>query len=96
MSACSSVPCGVPPTGLSVARPDLHAQVGDADGGKGAGPRRHQAAPVPAVPQELLLEPPAGAAHPRAHRREAVQMFLLRAPLQAALPRAAAHATAYR
>ena len=44
---------------------DLHAQVGDADACAGESPERRQAAPVPALRQELLLQPPARPARPR-------------------------------
>lgn len=58
---------------------NLHAQVGDADARQGAveAAGGEQAAPVPAVPQVLLLQPPAGPAHQGAHRREALQVLLL-------------------
>lgn len=84
---------------------DLHAQVGNADAraGGGAGCRgrrgpphawlqaRGQAAPMSTVPQVVQLQPPTGAAHQGAHRRETLQVQLLRPSLQAALARPTAH-----
>ena len=75
---------------------DFYGEIGDADARAGRAPQRHEAAPVPAVSQVVLVEPPAGAAHPRPHRREALPLLLLRPPLQAAQPRPAAHATPHR
>ncbi|GIX66929.1 uncharacterized protein CEXT_721581 [Caerostris extrusa] len=68
---------------LSVA--DLHAQVCNAAPLEGGPPRRHQALPVPAVSQVVLLQPPTAATHPHPHGREALQVFLLRQEIQAAL-----------
>lgn len=58
---------------------DLHAQVGDADARQGAieAARGEQAAPVPAMPQVLLIQPPARPAHQGTHRRKALQVLLL-------------------
>ncbi|GBN41254.1 hypothetical protein AVEN_118859-1 [Araneus ventricosus] len=81
------------PCGFSFA--DLHAQVCDAAPLPGGSPRRHQALPVPAVSQVILLQPPTAAAHPHPHRREALQVFLLRQEIQATLARAAAHQAAH-
>lgn len=54
-------------------------------------PGGQQAAPMSTVPQVIQLQPPVGPAHTRAHRRKAVQVFLLRASIQTAQPRATAH-----
>ena len=83
-------------TPLPVDVSDFHAQVCDAAACPRCAPERGEATPVSAVPQVLLLQPPAGAAHTGPHRGEAVQVLLLRPALQAAQPRAAAHATAHR
>lgn len=85
---------------------DIHAKVRrHANPGPGLWPARQhrrqfaerqwsggkQTAPVPAVSQVVQLQPPASPAHTRAHGRETVQVFLLRAPLQTAQPRPTTH-----
>lgn len=78
--------------------PDLHAQErhADARAWAAARPRRRgEAAPVPAVLEVVQLEPPAGAAHSSPHRREAVQMLILRQTLQTAQPRTTAYQTTH-
>lgn len=96
----SSLSCFPVPTPRAYPNPwpslaDLHAQVCDADAQSGGAPQRGEAAPVPAVPQVLLLQPSAGAAHPGPHRGETLQVLLLRPPLQAVVPRSAAHPTTH-
>lgn len=71
------------------------------DRARGRRPRRHdgqrgQAPSVPAVPQVLLEQSSAGAAHQGPHGREALQMQLLRSQVQAAQSRAAAHEVTHR
>lgn len=56
---------------------------------------RGKAAPVPAMPQVVLQQPPARPAHQGPHRRETVQMQLLRPQVQAAQSRTAAHPPAH-
>lgn len=65
-------------------------------------PRRHdhrqrdQAPPVSAVLEVLLQQSSAGPAYQGPHRREALQVQLLRPQVQATQPRATAHQATYR
>lgn len=59
---------------------DIHAQKRNADARKGTPARvgrRGQAAPVPAVPEVLQLQPPAGSAHQGPYWRKTIQMLVL-------------------
>ncbi|PRD20071.1 UNVERIFIED_CONTAM: hypothetical protein NCL1_55622 [Trichonephila clavipes] len=80
----------------SVSLADLHAQVCDAAPLPRSSPWGHQALPVPAMSQVVLLQPPTAAAHPHPHGREALQVFLLRQEIQTALTCATAHQAAHR
>lgn len=53
--------------------------------------RGRQAAPMSPVLEGVLVQPPAGAAHPRPHGRETVQVLLLREEVQAAVACATTH-----
>lgn len=57
--------------------------------------QRGKATPVPAMPQVILQQPPARTAHQGPHRRETVQMQLLRPQVQAAQSCTATYPPAY-